>query len=54
VGTRRRIVDPERVILKEEIGLVSMGKKGSGNWFMVDQGEDRVPLSPRMDERDRD
>ena len=35
MGARRRIVDLEQVMLKEEIGLVSMGKKGLGDWFMT-------------------
>jgi hypothetical protein len=45
VGARRRIIDLERVMLKEEIGLVSMGKKGLV-YDHFSQGGDRVPLSP--------
>jgi len=34
-GARRGIVDPGRVVLKGEIGSVSMEKKGLGNWLMA-------------------
>ena len=46
-GARGRIVDPERVVLKREIGL------GLGNWFMAILAREgrRVTQSPRVDER---